>query len=90
MMAYYVHDAHQDRDLLVIPDTRCAATVDARVMGQFIAPVPNFAAISGDAVATSTPEDFGTIIATREEAGDVCIRDTVLWPQRMARYLGRP
>jgi hypothetical protein len=90
MIAYFVHDTDQGRDLLVIPETGCTAAVDERVMGQFIAPVPHFAGIEGDSCAAPIPEDFGTVIATREEEGDVCVRDAALWQARMAHHLGKP
>lgn len=35
------------------------------------------------------PEDFGLVIATREERGDVCVLKMDLWQERMAHYLGK-
>ncbi len=90
MIAYFVHDEDQDRNLLVIPETGCAAVVDAGVMGQFIAPVPHFAAIQGETCDAPIPENFGVVVATRDEGGDVCILDAGLWQACMARHLGKP
>jgi hypothetical protein len=35
-------------------------------------------------------EDFGTVVATRDDGGDVCVIDHELWKERMEHYLGLP
>jgi hypothetical protein len=49
-----------------------------------------FASWPGDACGLVSPEDFGVVIATRDDDGDVCVIDHALWRKRMAYYLGAP
>jgi hypothetical protein len=88
MIAYYVHDAKKETDTIIMPDMGCAVPVDAERMQAFISVDPSFARWSGDSCADLAPEDFGTVIATREEGGDVCVLDAVLWRERIAHHLG--
>jgi hypothetical protein len=37
-----------------------------------------------------SPEDFGVVIATRDDDGDVCVIDHALWRKRVEYYLGAP
>ena len=86
MIAYFVHDSKKQSDLIVLPDMGCAVNVDAERLETFISVAPVFAEWSGDACSGLAPEDFGTVIATREEGGDVCILDGDIWQDRMAHY----
>lgn len=88
MIAYYVYDEGKKKDLVILPEMGCAVTVDADVMADFIGATPVFAAWSGDTCQIVAPEDFGLVIATREEQGDVCVLKMDLWQERMVRYLG--
>ena len=90
MIAYYVHDSKKETDLIVLPDMGCSVAVDAGRMEAFISVNPNFASWSGDACSQMSPEDFGTIVASRDEKGDVCVVNHDLWRQRMAHHLGVP
>ncbi len=90
MIAYYVHDPKKENDTIVLPDRGCSVAVDAGGMERFIAVDPNFAGWSGDACADVSPEDFGVVIATRDDNGDVCVLNHDLWRERMAHYLGLP
>ena len=85
MLAYYVHDAKKKNDLIIIPDMGCSVAVDSERVEKFISAGPSFAEWSGDACGLP-PEDFGTVVATRDEAGDVCVLDNDLWRERMACY----
>jgi hypothetical protein len=49
-----------------------------------------FASWSGDACGLVAPEDFGVVIATRDDNGDVCVMDQDKWRERMEHYLGSP
>jgi hypothetical protein len=53
----------------------------------FISVDPAFAKWSGDACGELDPADFGTVLATREEGGDVCVLNHDLWKSRMRHYL---
>ena len=90
MIAYYVHDKKKEDDLIVLPELGCRVAVDADRMEAFISVKPEFAKWSGDACGALSPEDFGTIVATRDERGDVCIVNHDLWRRCMAYYLGAP
>lgn len=88
MIAYYVYDEGKKKDLVIIPEMSCAVDVDEKVMADFISATPVFAAWSGDSCQIVAPEDFGLVIATRDELGDVCVLKMDLWQERMTHYLG--
>jgi hypothetical protein len=90
MIAYFVHDSKKETDMIVLPDMGCSVAVDAERMETFISVKPDFASWSGDACGQLSPEDFGSIVASRDEAGDVCVVNHDLWRQRMGHYLGTP
>ena len=90
MIAYYVHDKKKDNDLIVLPEMGCSVAVDAARMEAFISIKPEFASWTGDACGELSPEDFGTIVATRDDLGDVCVLNHDLWRRRMEHYLGAP
>jgi hypothetical protein len=90
MIAYYVHDDKKKDDLIVLPDPGCAVPVDRQRMEDFISVSPEFAKWSGDSCSDLAPEDFGTVVATRDDGGDVCVVNNELWRQRMEYYLGSP
>ncbi len=88
MIAYYVYDEKKEKDLVILPEMGCAVAVDEKVMADFIGATPMFAAWSGDTCQIVAPEDFGLVIATREDQGDVCVLKMDLWQERMVHYLG--
>ena len=90
MIAYYVHDAKKENDLIVIPDRECSVPVDRQRLEAFISVDPLFASWPGDACGMVSPEDFGIVIATRDDGGDVCVLHNELWRRRMDYYLGSP
>jgi hypothetical protein len=90
MIAYYVHDSKKQDDLIILPEMECAVPVDKDRMEAFISVDPMFAQWSGDACGTVSPEDFGTVVATRDDNGDVCVVDQELWRSRMQYHLGTP
>ncbi|MGD9139316.1 MAG: hypothetical protein PVH42_21315, partial [Desulfobacterales bacterium] len=71
MIAYYVHDSKKETDLIVLPDLGCSVVVDAEHLEAFISVKPDFASWSGDTCSQLSPEDFGTIVASRDDNGDV-------------------
>jgi hypothetical protein len=90
MIAYFVHDSKKEKDLIVLPDRGCSVEVTPQLMETFISVDPVFASWSGDSCADFAPEDFGTVVATRDDGGDVCVMDHEVWRQRMEHYLGLP
>jgi hypothetical protein len=87
MIAYFVHDEKKNDDIIMMPAMSCAVTVDKEKLEAFISPAPAFANWSGSTCVDVKPEDFGTVIATREEGGDVCVLKADLWQARMDYYL---
>ena len=90
MIAYYVHNEKKENDVIVIPDRECTIPVDKKRMAAFISVDPVFASWSGDACGVVSAEDFGIVIATRDDGGDVCVINHGLWRERMEFYLGAP
>ena len=90
MIAYYVYDEEKEHDVIVLPDRECSVPVDAERMEAFISVDPNFASWPGDTCGIVSPEDFGVVIATRDDGGDVCVVNHELWRERMQYYLGAP
>ena len=89
MIAYFVHNPKTDSDTIVLPDMSCAIAVDHEKFEAFISPKPLFAKWSGDTCAHIDPGDFGTVAATRDEDGDVCVVDEKLWRKRMDYHMTR-
>lgn len=87
MIAYYVHDKKDLTDVVVIPELGCSVAVDADRLLSFISVSPKFETWSGDACGVMTPEDYGTIVATRDDCGDVNVIHEVLWRERMNLHL---
>lgn len=88
MRAYFVYDEPKDMDRLVLPENDLLVSVDRKVMEEFIAVQPDFSQWPGKPISGLAPENFGRIVATRDEKGDVCIVEPTLWQQRMVHYLG--
>jgi len=88
MIAYFVHNKKEQVDIIVIPDLGCRVPVDAERLQAFISVRPDFKEWSGDACGHMAAEDFGTILATRDDCGDVNIVNEKLWRKRMGHYLG--
>lgn len=87
MEAYYIHDSQKENDLIVLPQSGCSVTVNTQRLHEFIGVKPNFSQWTGDTCGDLAPEDFGVVVATRSEEGDVCVLKQDLWRQRMAHYL---
>lgn len=90
MIAYYVYDHKKEDDVIVIPNRECTVPVDKERLESFISVDPMFASWPGDACGLVSPEDFGVVIATRDDNGDVCVIDQQRWRERMEHYLGAP
>ena len=88
MMAFFIHDAKKQSDLMVVPEIDAMVPVNRSVMEAFIAVAPDFSGYTGQRLNGLPPEAFGQIVATRKADGDVCIVATSLWRQRMAYHLG--
>ena len=88
MIAYFVHNNSDLTDTIVLPDLGCSVPVDENRFKDFISVTPTFSQWSGDACGLLTPEDYGTIVATRDECGDVNVVKDNLWHDRLNHYLG--
>jgi hypothetical protein len=90
MIAYFVHNPRKNMDTVYLPDRGCFMAADTAVMERFIAVKPDFANWPGQACAVVEPEEFGTVVATRDDQGDVCIVNPDLWRKRMLALLINP
>jgi len=90
MIAHFVHDRKKVRDTIYLPGLGCFIPVDKTAMERFISVEPDFANWRGQACALVNPEEFGTVVATRDDQGDVCILRQDLWRERMFANLGNP
>ena len=88
MLVYFVYDKKKDSDVMVLPEMGCSVPVDAEGLKTFISVNPDFSKWSGDSCSGMTPEHFGTIVAIRDDCGDVSVRNSKLWQERMSFYLG--
>jgi hypothetical protein len=88
MIAYFVHDPVKGCDTIYLPDSGCFVPVDTPAMERFIAVKPDFANWTGQACTAVPPEEFGTVIATRDDCGDVRIVHHDLWRERMFANMG--
>jgi hypothetical protein len=90
MIAYFVHDQQKLSDTIYLPDMGCFVSVDKTAMERFISVKPDFAGWIGQTCTFVKPEEFGTVVATRDDQGDVCISQPELWRERMFAHLGSP
>lgn len=90
MIAYFVHNPRKNLDTVYLPDRGCFVAADKAAMERFISVKPDFAGWTGQACAVVEPEEFGTVVATRDDQGDVCIVHQELWRERMLALLGNP
>ena len=90
MIAYFVHQKRKGRDTIYLPVMGCFVAVDQAAMERFISVKPDFANWTGQACAFVKPEEFGAVVATRDDQGDVCIVKQDLWRERMFANLGNP
>ena len=90
MIAYFVHNAATESDLIYLPNMHCFLSVDRERMEAFISVNPDFSSWSGETCELVPPEELGDVIATREDQGDVTVLNPELWKQRMMAHLGSP
>jgi hypothetical protein len=88
MIAYLVHNKKEKTDTIVLPEIGCSMPADEAGLKNFISVNPNFKELSGDACGQRKPEDYGTIVATRDECGDVNVVKKALWQERLNHHLG--
>jgi hypothetical protein len=87
MIAYFVHDKKKKQDSIVLPETGCRVLVTPEHFEKFIAVKSQFHEWTGEACSDLAPEQFGTIVASRHEGGDVCIFHDDIWRERMFFYM---
>lgn len=90
MIAYFVHNGETATDLIYLPDMHCFVSVNRERMEAFISVAPDFESWTGETCQLVQPEEFGEVIATREDKGDVCVLKPDLWKERMMLHLGSP
>ncbi|MGD9210158.1 MAG: hypothetical protein PVI90_05250 [Desulfobacteraceae bacterium] len=87
MIAYFVHDSRKQIDTIVLPEKKCTLSVNTERIKMFISAQPDFSQWSGDSCNNLSPEVFGTIVATRDECGDVAVIRKALWQERLEFHL---
>ena len=87
MIAYFVHDKKKDKDSIILPDSGCMVSVTPQEFERFISVKPEFSQWTGESCSDLAPEHFGTVVATRQEGGDVRIFHDDLWRERMFFYM---
>lgn len=90
MLAYFIHDDRKKADIIYLPDLGCFVPVEKGALERFISVKPDFANWTGQTCTFIKPEEFGTVIASRDDQGDVCIVRQDLWRERMFAHLGNP
>lgn len=90
MIAYFVHNKEKQTDMIYLPELHCFIEVNPDRMEAFISVDPDFASWSGEKCNLVPPEEFGGVIATREDKGDINILNAELWKERMMAHLGNP
>lgn len=90
MIAYFVHNSETKKDFIYLPEIHCFVEVNRDRMDAYISVDPDFASWSGEKCSLVPPEEFGGVIATREDKGDVSILNEELWKERMMSYLSNP
>ena len=87
MRAYFVHDSAKESDSIVVPELDMLVAVDREAFDLFISARPDFSRFSAVPAGGLSPRSFGKIVATRDDDGDVCVKNDVLWQQRMEAWL---
>ena len=90
MIAYFVHNSETEKDLIYLPEIHCFVEVNRERMEAFISVNPDFSSWAGEKCSLVPPEEFGGVVATREDKGDVDILNEELWKERMMLHLGSP
>ena len=81
MKGYFV--CGNDGDWVIIPDTKKAARVDKGRINAFCGNDPWFESWGGEKLKGS-PEDYGKVIATRNDEAPIVAHDPALWEKRKA------
>lgn len=85
MTGYYLSKGHQDT--VVVPERGLATRVDRAVLRQFLADDPEFSTWQGEPLGGRPLEEFGTVLATREDAAPPTIMDQARWNDRVMAQL---
>ena len=88
MMTYFIHNNETQADSIYIPDGECFLQVDADRMKEFISETPRFVNATAEICRIVPPEEFGGVIALRDESGNVRVLNPELWYQRLIAHLG--
>lgn len=86
MIAYFVHNSETDTDTVYLPERQRCYTVNSTRAMEFIAAEPDFT--SWTKGIEIPPEDFGGVIAFRDNKGGMIVLNEELWQQRLAAHLG--
>ena len=75
-------------DSIYVPERQCSYIVDRTRMAIFISADPDFECWSGEKCIVVPPEEFGGVIALRDDNGDMSVLSPELWQQRLTALMG--
>jgi hypothetical protein len=81
MIAYYVKK--DEDEFIIIPETDQVISADSQSIKEFISPSACFKTWLGMHHENVKPEDFGKVIATRNDDGDIQVKDEDVWKKIM-------
>jgi len=88
MRAYYTHNNAYDS--IVIPGAEVAVTVTDDLLREYLEASPNFSAWRGESTGGLLPEDYGRILAIRDDDASqpnaVYVTDWRQWLDRLNFY----
>ena len=90
MIAYFVHNSETQTDSIYLPDSESFFAVDSARLNSFISKAPDFTRWSKEKSMPLPPEEFGGVIAIREDKGEVEVLSPDLWQQRLKAHFVHP
>jgi hypothetical protein len=77
---------NENGEFILIPETEQVITADKENTKAFVAPSPCFKTWIGVHHENLSPEAFGKIIASRDDEGDVAVKDDEAWRKVMSAF----
>ena len=88
MIAYFVHNNETKTDTIYLPGRECCYTVNRSRMAEFLSQDLDFQNPSSDICIDVPPEEFGGVIALRDENGELRVLNPELWRLRLTAFMG--
>ena len=78
---------NDEGEFIIIPETDQVVTADSQSLKEFISPSACFKTWIGMHHEDVKPEDFGKVIASRDDDGDIRVIDEEVWKKVMLTYI---